>query len=153
MKWDHLNLITQEVFDVVAVLQWVACQVRSQSQWRRKGPTPPEGPPPAAAWLDSSSVAAAPSAPASSPVAAAPSAPVASSSVPAASSVPAESGEMSADEMLQALDPVVCLALIGRWNLQLSEFSGCLIEACGRQTTGTFHWVLKYIFIFIIDWK
>lgn len=141
MKWDHLNLITQEVFDVVAVLQWVACQVRSQSQWRRKGPTPPATTAPAAAWLDSSSVAAAPSAP------------VASSSVPAASSVPAESGEMSADEMLQALDPVVCLALIGRWNFQLSEFSGCLIEACGRQTTGTFHWVLKYIFIFIIDWK
>ena len=112
MKWD-----LQEVFDVVAVLQWVACQVRS---WRRKagGAAP-------AAWLgpDAAASSSAPAAAASSSVPAA----AASSSVPAAepassvpaaepaSSVPAASGEeMSAEEMLQQLDPVVCLALIRR---------------------------------------
>ena len=96
------------MFDVVAVLQWVACQVRS---WRRKagGAAP-------AAWLgpDAAASSSAPAAAASSSVPAA----AASSSVPAAepaSSVPAASGEeMSAEEMLQQLDPVVCLALIRR---------------------------------------
>ena len=91
------------MFDVVAVLQWVACQVRS---WRRKaaGPAP-------AAWLGPDAAAGSSS---SVPAAAA----AASSSVPAAaasSSVPAASGEeMSAEEMLQQLDPVVCLAFIRR---------------------------------------
>ena len=105
------------MFDVVAVLQWVACQVRS---WRRKaGGAAPE------AWLgpDAAASSSAPAAAASSSVPAA----AASSSVPAAepassvpaaepaSSVPAASGEeMSAEEMLQQLDPVVCLALIRR---------------------------------------
>ena len=89
------------MFDVVAVLQWVACQVRS---WRRKAAP--------AAWLGPDAAASSFSAASSSVPAAA-----ASSSVPAAaaSSVPAASGEeISAEEMLQQLDPVVCLALIRR---------------------------------------
>ena len=147
MKWD-----LQEVFDVVAVLQWVACQVRS---WRRKagGAAP-------AAWLgpDAAASSSAPAAAASSSVPAA----AASSSVPAAepaSSVPAAepASSVPAASGRRCLQRRCCSNLI-QWcalpwlgdEIQLSEFSGCLIEECGRQTTGTFHLALEHLFSYLI---